>query len=91
MFCVVYSAPALGPAILDPEVGINLPAMVHGGAGVRMGRARLRRRHDHDGRDLQGDLREGRPGFLRVRVGVHEPGRRGDGPRHVDRHRRGGV
>jgi acyl dehydratase len=31
MFCVVYSAPALGPAILDPEVGMNLPAMVHGG------------------------------------------------------------
>jgi len=31
MFCVVYSAPALGPAILDPEVGINLPVMVHGG------------------------------------------------------------
>jgi acyl dehydratase len=31
MFCVVYSAPAMGPAILDPEVGINLPAMVHGG------------------------------------------------------------
>src|SRR5207244_1903252 len=30
MFCVVYSAPAMGPAILDPEVGINLPAMVHG-------------------------------------------------------------
>jgi acyl dehydratase len=31
MFAVVYSAPALGPAILDPEVGINLPTMVHGG------------------------------------------------------------
>ncbi|OLE38820.1 MAG: hypothetical protein AUG48_00825 [Actinobacteria bacterium 13_1_20CM_3_68_9] len=31
MFCVVYSAPALGPAIVDPEVGINLPVMVHGG------------------------------------------------------------
>jgi acyl dehydratase len=31
MFCVVYSAPAMGPAILDPEVGINFPAMVHGG------------------------------------------------------------
>jgi acyl dehydratase len=31
MFCVVYSAPALGPAILDPDVGINLPTMVHGG------------------------------------------------------------
>jgi acyl dehydratase len=31
MFCVVYSAPALGPGVLDPEVGINLAAMVHGG------------------------------------------------------------
>ena len=31
MFCVVYSAPAMGPAILDPQVGINLAAMVHGG------------------------------------------------------------
>ena len=31
MFCVVYSAPAMGPAILDPEVGMNIPAMVHGG------------------------------------------------------------
>jgi acyl dehydratase len=31
MFCVVYSAPAMGPAILDPEVGINFAAMVHGG------------------------------------------------------------
>ncbi len=31
MFCVVYAAPAMGPAIIDPEVGINLAAMVHGG------------------------------------------------------------
>jgi acyl dehydratase len=31
MFCVVYSAPAMGPAVLDPEVGMNLAAMVHGG------------------------------------------------------------
>jgi acyl dehydratase len=31
MFCVVYSAPALGPAVVDPEVGINLATMVHGG------------------------------------------------------------
>jgi len=30
MFCVVYSAPAVGPAVLDPEVGINLAMMVHG-------------------------------------------------------------
>jgi acyl dehydratase len=31
MFAVVYSAPAMGQAILDPEVGINVAAMVHGG------------------------------------------------------------
>ncbi|HLM30146.1 MAG TPA: MaoC family dehydratase N-terminal domain-containing protein [Solirubrobacterales bacterium] len=31
MFCVVYSAAAVGPAVLDPEVGINFATMVHGG------------------------------------------------------------
>jgi acyl dehydratase len=31
MFCVVYAAKAMGPAVLDPEVGINLMMMVHGG------------------------------------------------------------
>ena len=30
MFCVVYSTGAMGPAILDPEAGINLMMMVHG-------------------------------------------------------------
>ena len=37
MFCVVYSGPALGPAIMDPDVGINLPAMVHGGQEFEWG------------------------------------------------------
>jgi acyl dehydratase len=37
MFCVVYSAPAVGPAVLDPEVGINLAAMVHGGQAFEWG------------------------------------------------------
>jgi len=31
MFAVVYSAGAMAPAITDPEVGINLMSMVHGG------------------------------------------------------------
>jgi acyl dehydratase len=31
MFAVVYSAPVMAPAIFDPEVGINLATMVHGG------------------------------------------------------------
>ena len=30
MFAVVYSAGAMGPAILDPELGINLMLMLHG-------------------------------------------------------------
>ena len=30
MFAVVYSAPAMGPAVLDPDVGINLMKMLHG-------------------------------------------------------------
>jgi acyl dehydratase len=31
MFCVVYALPAMAPAILDSEVGINFATMVHGG------------------------------------------------------------
>jgi acyl dehydratase len=30
MFAVVYAAPAMGPAIFDPEVGIDFALMVHG-------------------------------------------------------------
>jgi acyl dehydratase len=37
MFAVVYSAPALGPAIFDPEVGMNFALMVHGGQEFRWG------------------------------------------------------
>jgi acyl dehydratase len=37
MFCVVYSAPAMAPAILDPDVGMNFALMVHGGQTFRWG------------------------------------------------------
>ena len=30
MFAVVYSAGAMGPAIFDPEVGMDFARMVHG-------------------------------------------------------------
>jgi acyl dehydratase len=30
MFAAVYCAPAIGPAIVDPEVGIDFARMVHG-------------------------------------------------------------
>lgn len=37
MFAVVYSAPSMGPALLDPEVEMNFPAMVHGGQAFEWG------------------------------------------------------
>jgi acyl dehydratase len=37
MFCVVFSAPAMGPVIFDPEVGMNFALMVHGGQEFRWG------------------------------------------------------
>ncbi|HEX8976019.1 MAG TPA: MaoC family dehydratase N-terminal domain-containing protein [Solirubrobacteraceae bacterium] len=37
MFAVVYSAPAIAPALLDPAVGIDFAHMVHGGQEFRWG------------------------------------------------------
>jgi acyl dehydratase len=37
MFAVVYSAPAMAPAIFDPEVGLNFALMVHGGQEFQWG------------------------------------------------------
>lgn len=37
MFAVVYSSPAMGPALFDPEVEMNFAAMVHGGQAFNWG------------------------------------------------------
>jgi acyl dehydratase len=37
MFCVVYCAPAIWPAVIDPDVGIDFSRMVHGGQEFRWG------------------------------------------------------
>jgi acyl dehydratase len=37
MFAVVYSAPAMGPAIFDPDVRLDFARMVHGGQEFRWG------------------------------------------------------
>lgn len=37
MFAAVYSGPAIGPALFDPEVGIDFARMVHGGQEFRWG------------------------------------------------------
>jgi acyl dehydratase len=37
MFVVVYAGRSVGPAVFDPDVGINLAMMVHGGQEFRWG------------------------------------------------------
>ena len=37
MFAAVYSSPAIGPVLFDPEVGINFALMVHGGQEFKWG------------------------------------------------------
>jgi acyl dehydratase len=37
MFAAVYTAPAMGPALFDPEVGIDFALMVHGGQEFKWG------------------------------------------------------
>jgi acyl dehydratase len=37
MFAVVYSAPAVTPAMFDPELGIDFARMVHGGQELAWG------------------------------------------------------
>jgi len=37
MFAVVYSSPALGPSIFDPDLEINFAMMVHGGQEFEWG------------------------------------------------------
>jgi acyl dehydratase len=37
MFAVVYSAPAMGPVLFDPAVGLDFSLMVHGGQEFKWG------------------------------------------------------
>ncbi len=37
MFAVVYASRSIGPALLDPEVGLNFALMVHGSQEFRWG------------------------------------------------------
>ena len=61
MFAVVYSAPAVGPPIFDPEIELNFAMMVHGGQEFEWGppvvggdeittTTRLKDIHERDGR-----------------------------------------
>ena len=86
MFAVVYSAPAMGPPILE-VIAEKLPLMVHGGQEFVWGAPVCAGDTITTTADCQGDLRKGRQGLLRLREPVGQPGRRGSRARHLDQHR----
>ena len=92
MFCVVYSARAMGPAILDPEVGINLATMLHGSPGVRVGRAGLRRRRDHDHAPTCKEIyeKDGKGFYVFESISTNQDGKP-DRDGHLDQHREGSL
>ncbi len=91
MFCVVYSARAMGPAILDPELGINLATMLHGSQEFEWDEPVCDGDVISTTRDLQGDLREKRHGLLRLRDDLDQPGGQADGEGDLDEHREGSL
>ena len=91
MFAVVYSRGSFAPALFDPEVGINFAMMVHGGQEFVWGEPVCSGDVISTVTSREGHLREGRHGLLRVRDGLHEPGRRRGRARHLDQHRQGRV
>ena len=68
MFCVVYSAARDGAGDPRPRGRDQLRGDGPRQPGVRLGRAGLLGRRDHDHGARRRDLREGRQGLLRLRV-----------------------
>ncbi len=91
MFAVVYSAGSFAPALFDPEVGINFAMMVHGSQEFEWGEPVCSGDAISTVTSVKDISERGRDGLLRVRDGVHEPGRPAGRARHLDQHRQGGV
>ena len=92
MFAVVYSAPAVGPAIFDPEVGLDFALMVHGGQEFRWGPLVVAGDEITTADLGEGHLRARRAtGFYVFETTSDEPGRRDGVRRHLDEHRAGGL
>ena len=91
MFAVVYSWGAVALPAVDPEVDLNFAMLVHGGQEFEWGEPVCSGDVISTVATREGHPREGRHGLLRVRDGLHEPGRRGGRARYVDQHREGRV
>ena len=87
MFAVVYCAQSMGPAIFDPEVGINFALMVHGGQEFVWGPLVVAGDEITTTVARQVDRGARRQRLLRLRVPVGQPGRRDRLHRHLDQHR----
>ena len=91
MFAVVYSGPALGPVLFDPEVGMNFAAMVHGGQVFEWGEPVCSGDEITTSAEVPLDRGERRQGLLRLRDRLRQPGRRRGRARHLDQHRQGSL
>ena len=87
MFAAVYCAPAIWPALIDPEVGIDFARMVHGAQEFTWARAGGGRRRDHHRGGARRVLRARRPPVLRVQDHVDQPARRAGERGAMDEHR----
>ena len=91
MFAVVYSGPALGPVLFDPEVAMNFAAMVHGGQVFEWDEPVCSGDEITTTLQVPLDRRERRQGLLRLRDRLRQPGRRRGRARHLDQHRQGSL
>ena len=70
MFAVVYSAPAVGPPIFDPEIELNFAMMVHGGQEFVWGPPVIAGDEITTTARVKDISEARRPRLLRVRVGL---------------------
>ena len=82
MFAVVYSAPAVGPPIFDPEIELNFAMMVHGGQEFVWGPPVVAGDEITTTASVKDISEARRARLLRVRVDLHQPARRAGVPRN---------
>ena len=91
MFAVVYSSPAMAPAILDPEVELNFAAMVHGGQEFEWDEPACSGDEiTTSAKCLSIEEKDGK-GFYVFETNSRQPGRRPGRARHLDADRQGGL
>ncbi len=91
MFAVVYSGPALGPVLFDPEVEMNFAAMVHGGQVFEWGEPVCSGDEISTTPKCLSIEEKGGKASTSSRPSPWEPERRPDRARRLDQHRQGST